>query len=441
MHPSETGLVMTPWGKVAKYLRRVVGRLEDENEEGAGIVKDGARPVDISSKSEPWRRGYFQALMGLARAAENLEGWVTDTKKDITAPAECMVGPSNPHPRPIPEVFKNKTPPREEDCEPASPSPKVYYDRIMTTRGFSTRQKVDAALAYADWLDYKDLAAEADDVYKWAMDTAASALPHAANVVDIKTGVVKDLDGKDLPSENVLRVSTSWAVHDARQGNLSPALSIFASILKARQNLVHLDPEPKTKRTRRESNVSHSDPIVQLVRYLEVLIPVEYPPPSPSGNSPPNQHRTNKSVCEEAELMTYIGEIIFASSSHKDGLSWTRNAVDLAEEAFLSPEESDGDEQDAQRKCGECLKVGLENWSTMLKKCISLAEKKESESKNRAAASWIPGYNRQVRASERERSLLQAEKVIVDDRAKELWPALAGVSMLDLFSPWRSSPF
>ncbi|KAF7142180.1 hypothetical protein CNMCM5793_008901 [Aspergillus hiratsukae] len=135
--------------------------------------------------------------MGAAKAAENLEGWLTDWKQRISAPAEYVVGPSNPRPKPMPAGQKQV--PREEDSEPASPSPEVFYMKILTTKGFDTRQKLDAALAYADWLDYKGLRETARDMYAWAMDIAAAGSPvDAGKVVDAKTGVVKN-DAQALP--------------------------------------------------------------------------------------------------------------------------------------------------------------------------------------------------------------------------------------------------
>ncbi|KAF4252556.1 hypothetical protein CNMCM8689_005053 [Aspergillus fumigatus] len=206
-NPEQIGKLMTNWPMVAGYLRELLERLENLEGEGKGIKEQeeggiyvegvGRTGFDITAKSEPWRRGYHQALMGAAKAAENLEGWLTDRKQRISAPAEYVVGPSNPRPKPMPAGQKKV--PREEDSEPASPSPEVFYMKILTTKGFDTRQKLDAALAYADWLDYKGLPETARDMYAWAMDIAAAGSSvDASKVVDTKTGVLKN-DTQALP--------------------------------------------------------------------------------------------------------------------------------------------------------------------------------------------------------------------------------------------------
>ena len=412
MHPEEAGFLVTSWADVASLLRVVVKELEDDEAVSTG---------NVSGKSEPWRRGYFQTLMGLGRAAENLEGWVRDTKQKITRPAEYMVGPSNPRPKPIPPFVRSKKVPHEENCEPALPSPGVFYKRIMATEGFTTRQKIDASLAYAAWLDYKGLTTEADDVYEWTTDTAATALAHPTNVVDVKTGIIKN-HPKDVPTENMLRVSTARAAHDAQHGNISTALSIFASVLKARRSLSTLPPVVDTKKRKGKIN-----PLANLVEPFKVLIPTEYPPPPPSGNDPPSPYRSNGSVCEEAVLMTYIGEIIYASSSREEGLAWTRNAVDMAEEAFFSIE----DEHDRE-KCSDCLKVGLSNWSTMLTQCILQAEEDEAAARQTVERAWFRfRYRGQVQAKEWEKSRWQAEKAAVEDREKALGFALMAAPMVN----------
>ena len=443
-HPMEVGYLMTNWHSVAGYLGYVVDSLEDGHGYGEGIVQQDGDAFDISIKSEPWRRGYFQALMGLARAAENLEGWVTDTKQGITRPIEYMIGPSNPRPKPIPPTMRNKKVPREEDSEPASTSPENYYRKVLMTTGFDTRQKIDAALAWADWLDYKGLDQNANEVYKWATDIAASGLPTTDpnKIVDMKTGILKN-NQQYSPSENLLRVSTARAVHYAQHGDVSSALPIFLSVLKARRNLPQppsseVSPtKPKTKR--RHTN----NAITSFIETLKIaFIPVEYPPPTPTGNTPPK--RTNTSICDEAALMTYIGEIIYATSSHENGLAWTRDAVDQAEETFIQINEIDDDDTVGKQKCSECMKVGFKNWSNMLSRLISRAEKVELNYEEAAAnkglfESWY--YKRQVRVKNNEKNRWLAEKLIVDDRAKELWPAIMGLSVLDLFAPLGTSLF
>ncbi|KAI9927966.1 hypothetical protein ASPWEDRAFT_29356 [Aspergillus wentii DTO 134E9] len=439
-NPEEIGKLMANWPMVAGYVRELLERLENVEGEGKGIVEQGdggflveglgKTGFDISAKSEPWRRGYFQALMGAAKAAENLEGWLTDRKQRLSAPAEHFVGPSNPRPKPMPAGHKQVL--REEDSEPASQSPEVFYMKILTTKGFDTRQKLDAALAYADWLDYKGLQGTASDMYRWAMDIAAAGSPvDAASIVDVNTGVLKN-NNKATPSENILRVSTALAVHNARQGNLPTALSIFASVLKARRSLPLSSSD--TASSLFLSTPKAKDPFSSLFTTLKtVLTPVEYPAPLPSGNDPPS--RTASSICDEAGLMTYIGEIIFSSSSKETGLAWTRDAVDTAEATIL---ELGGSEDRAPRqRCAECLKVGFENWRTMVSQLSAKAEKDELESIEKAKTAWIGGQ-KQVQAKALERKRWDAEIIILDDRIQRVWPMIDGESGLDGIAPGTS---
>ncbi|KAA8645676.1 hypothetical protein EYZ11_005267 [Aspergillus tanneri] len=436
-NPEHIGKLMTNWPMVAGYLRDLLERLENLEGEGKGVIEQGdggflvegvgKTGLDVSAKSEPWKRGYFQALMGAAKAAENLEGWLTDRKQRISAPAEYVVGPSNPRPKPMPAGQKKV--PQEENCEPASPSPESFYMKVLTTRGFDTRQKLDAALAYADWLDYKGLHGTASDMYNWAMDIATAASPvEAQKVVDVKTGVLKN-DGKNLPSENIIRVSTALAVHHARQGNLPTSLSLFTSVLKARRTL---PPAPSGTVTLGLPSLPKSnDPFRSFFNTLKtVFIPVEYPAPLPSGNDPPL--RTPTATCDEAGLMTYIGEIVYASSSKETGLAWTRDAVDMAEATIL--ELGGSEDRNPRHRCAECLRVGLENWKTMVGQLVAKAEKDEAESIERAPKAWFGGQKR-VQAKTLERKRWEAEKIILDDRINRLWPIIDGESGLEGIAP------
>lgn len=457
-HPEEIGKLTANWPMVAGYLRALLERLEDPNGEGKGIVEQSQSNVglglglpvedaengngnvgfDITGKSEHWRRGYFQALMGAAKAAENLEGWMTDWKLRISAPAGYVVGPSNPRPKPMPAGQEKKVL-HEEDCEPSSPSPETFYRRILTTTGFNTGQKIDAALAYACWLDYKGAQEAAGNMHKWAMDLAASNLPvdDADKVIDLKTGILKN-NGNYHPSENILRASTALAVHHASLGRLPIALSIFTSILKARHNLPDLPPDtPASPSGIRQK--TPNNPFALLVHSLKtVLVPAEYPPPPPSGNDTP--FRTLSSICDEAGLMTYIGEIIYASSSRETGLAWTRDAVDIAEDVILDlPEDVINY---PRQKCSECLSVGLKNWSAMLSRLVAVAEREELEAMRSKKSSWFSlGAEKRVRQKSLERRRWEAEKAILDDRAMRLKPVVEGESALDGLVAQSSSLF
>ena len=442
MHPEEIGKLLTNWPMVAGYLRELIERLEtvgDKAPDGKGVreVVDGGFLVDgvgrtgldVEDMSEPWRRGYFQALLAAAKAAENLDGWWTDRKQRISAPVEYVVGPSNPRPKPMP-AGQQKVP-REEDCEPASPSPESFYIKILTTKGFNTGQKLDAALAYADWLDYKGLQATADDMYTWAMDIAASGSSIGVDqVMDRRTGVLKN-NIIPLPSENILRVSTALAVHHAKQGNLPTALSIFTSVLKARRSLP--SPPPAALSSSETTPLptltpasKTSDPIVSFLTSLKnMFVPAEYPPPPPSGDTPP--HRSASSICAEAALMTYIGEIIYASSSRETGLAWTRDAVDTAEAIILDQPTA----SDARTRCAECLKVGLQNWKTMVGNLIARAERDEVAVAEGAKSSWFGGA-KGVQEKSAQRKRWEAEGLILDERMRRLGPVVEGEDGLSL---------
>ncbi|KAL4922210.1 hypothetical protein BDW62DRAFT_79172 [Aspergillus aurantiobrunneus] len=430
-HPEEIGKLVSDWPMVAGYCRELLMRLEDVQGEGKGIIEVdeggiliegvGKTGFDITAKSEPWRRGYFRALLGAAKAAENLDGWLTDKKQRVSASAEYFIGPSNPRPKPVPAGQKA---PREEDAELASASPEVFYMKILTTRGFDTRQKLDAALAYADWLDYKGLKSTAADMYTWAMDIAMAGSPaDATKVVEPKTGVIKD--GHAAPSENILRVSTALAVHHARHENLPTALSIFISVLKARR--ATSPPPPGTVLPTPPSLPKPTnDPFVSFFNTLKtVFIPAQYPPPLPSGNEPP--FRTATSPCDEAGLMTYIGEIIYASSSKETGLAWTRDAVDLAESTLLET-----DALNAHNRCAECLRVSLVNWKTMVSQLLDKAQKDEEETIGKAknGSSWFRPSKKQIEAKSNEKKRWEAEQFILDGRIKKLQPIIEMESAL-----------
>ncbi|KAJ5119687.1 hypothetical protein N7448_010356 [Penicillium atrosanguineum] len=419
-HPEYIGKLMTDWPMVHGFLKELVTRLEDMEGEGKGVVEQdeggilvegiGRTGLDISMKSEPWRRGYFQALMGLGKAAENLDGWLTDRKQRISAPVEYVVGPSNPRPRPAPAGAQA---PQEEDCELASPPPETFYMKILTTRGFDTRQKLDAALAYADWLDSKGLGSTAGDMYTWALDIAAGGLEgDVSKVIDLKTGVLKN--GPELPSENLIRVSTALAVHNAKQGPKKPTHHPGF-------------PAPSTSPSFKASNDIFSSFFTSI---KTVLVPVEYPEPLPSGDTPPL--RTASSACDEAGLMTYIGEIIYASSSREQGLAWTRDAVEMAETTML--DRSNSEDQEIRTRCAQCLKVSLENWKVMIATLVKRAKKEEQESLEKAKKAWYGGESA-AKAKTAELRRWQAEEAILEDRIRRLFPLLEGESGLDNLAP------
>ena len=177
--------------------------------------------------------------------------------------------------------------------------------RILTTQGFSEKQRVDAALAYANWLEYKKSPESALEMYKWALDIATANAPKG--IIDTKTGVINTNAG--LPSANILATVTGLAIHHAANSNLNTALPILLSVLRARKSL---PPAPVVLQALDEE----LGPIQYVVSVLKPLfIPNPYPPAPEDGTLPPT--RTPKEICEEAGIMTYIGEILYISKTKK----------------------------------------------------------------------------------------------------------------------------
>jgi hypothetical protein len=376
----------------------LLARLEDPNIDGAGLQEQseggimvagvGKTGFDISAKPEPWRRGYYQVLMGCARAAEHLDGWVRDTTRNVAFPANVVIGPSNLDPRPVPPGAVSA--PKEDDCEAAFETPDLYYLRILTTHGFTEKQRVDAALAYGAWLEYKNSPGAALKMYKWGLDIATSSWD--GKPIVNKDGIINTSSG--TPSANVLAAATALAVHHASNSNLQVALPIFLSVLRARKQLPD---QPKTMHL----TLAGSDENISWMKTLSDLLgsamtPPPYPSPPTDGTSPPVRDPNER--CEEAGVMLYIGEILFASkfsrTAREDGLAWTREAVDLAEEELRriygkganSSKKSPNPEKEAKRTCTQCLDVGLGNWEAMVAKMAR--EERESGSTVRQGG-WL----------------------------------------------------
>lgn len=377
---------LVDWARTGEGFRRLIKRLEDPNVDGGGLAEQGDGGIlvagigktgyDVSKKSEPWRRGYYTVLMGAGIAAEHLDGWVRDKTRNVAFPSNVVIGPSNPNPQPVPPGAKSA--PREEDCEPAFEAPETYYMRILTTKGFSEKQKMDAALACAAWWDFKNVPAAAFEMYKWALDIATANSPQS--IVDPATGVINS--GKGAPSENILSATTALAVHYAVNSDLNSALPIFLSILRARKLLPNA---PSTKGS--ASSEQEESGMVRAVMSMikSALIPPPYPPSPSDGTTPP--FRNSKELCEEAGIMTYVGEILYASKTSKtskeDGLAWTREAVDIAEEELRGNRV----DQEGKKTCKQCLEIGLGNWAAMVSQLAK--EERESREQNAKGISWL----------------------------------------------------
>ena len=435
------------WIGSGQYWHRLLSRLEDASIDGpnlrttsgeerntyvAGIGKTGfnvgKEGLDISSKPEPWRRGYHAAIMGCARAAEHADGWVRDTTNNTAFPSEFVIGPSNPRPKPVP--LGSGAAPLEENCVPCFDRPETYYMKILNTRGFTTRQRLDAALSCADWLNYKGLQSSAEDMYDWGLDIAMGAVPVGFDgVADTSSGVI-NANSQHVTS-NLLLATTSLAMHHARNGNLATALPAFLSVIRARRQLLPC-PESASNTAEASAREKPTSTLRSIISFLSsAIISPPYPPPPTTGDEIPT--RTSEQICEEAAVMAYVGEILFASASlgsapgtssrdssktqnRQSGLSWTRDAVDVAERVLLSVS---GDNSAAKQKCSECLEVGMGNWSKMVNKLLEgeIEKKRSAQSKNSSGMSWFWGKNNNVIVEEEK---WQQEARLVGEKMKSV---------------------
>ncbi|MCJ1288234.1 hypothetical protein MMC26_007589 [Xylographa opegraphella] len=442
--PQANGSGLIDWAKTGQDYRQLLERLEDTQLDGKGLrpllgvdgdiymVGIGKSGFDISVKSEPWRRGYYAAVMGAARAAEHLDTWVRDKTRNIAFPSDVVTGPSNPYPKPVP--YGAKTAPLEENCEPAFEPPEYYYMKIITTHGFSSRQRLDAVLAYADWLEFKGLPASAKDMYDWGLDIANGALPLGINdVVDTNTGIINPQATYVTP--NILLATTALARHHAQNQNLSTALPIYLSILRAQRNLAHLP--SKSVKSASPDSFDVEDSVLSLVVSIarSFLIGPSYPDPPVSGDFPAT--RSPITICEEAATMAHIGEILFAfpttpssilshstspstsikkaTSAHSSGLAWTRDSVALAEQTLHSLSSSVQGQSStsarsstfpktslrsqnlsyemntARQRCTECLLSSMQNWKLMVAQLRQqeAAKRGARRSHGRAPQGWF----------------------------------------------------
>ncbi|KAB2580645.1 Mfs maltose permease [Lasiodiplodia theobromae] len=377
---------MTDWASAGSMYKGVLERLEDPNIDGQDIKEQeeggllvpgvGKAGLDVSAKSEAWRRGYHEVLMGCAKAAEHLEGWVKDTTRRICFPPDVVIGPSNPNPRPCPPYAHEA--PLEQNCVTAFEPPETFYMKIITTKGFSTSQRLDAALAYADWLDLHNLPSSAAEMYSWAFDIATAATPDVSDVIDTTTGIIRDGPGAARVSPNITRAATALATHYARQQEVNKALPIFLSVLRARHN-APLSPSTASSSSQADSGV--------LGTIRSIIRPPSYPPPLPTGDEPLT--RTPGTLCDDAALKTYIGEILFATSpsSRDKGLSWTRDAIADAESGISLNSKLDAADKE---RCAQCLEVALGNLGKMAG-VLAREEKEKRETKSSGWSLWGGG--------------------------------------------------
>ncbi|QIW98326.1 hypothetical protein AMS68_003844 [Peltaster fructicola] len=384
------------WVKTAKFYLQALEKLEDPGKDGTGTVAQedgvtggeimiadvGSAGLDITGKSWEWRQGYYEVLMGMAQASENLDTMVRDTTRNLIFPKSTIIGPSNPDPRPVTKEMDN--PPLEENCERAFDPPEKYYMRILTGTGFDTRQRVGAALAYANWLQFSGLHDAADEMLKWGVDIARA--PLSGDVLNAGSYIVHSTHA----SENLLRAVTEYGAHQARIGNTATALPILLSVLRARQGAEVQPDIPRAPSVK----PAGTDIGTVIQRVGRLFAQRKSPAPFSSGDEP--FKRASQQTCEDSELMLYIGEIMFASSSMRaEGLSWTKKAVDIAEREVDQPTMMSTDDREIKatiKKCEHCFITGVENWSFMQEDLRETSSSVQQSSRS----SWLPWSSKTV---------------------------------------------
>jgi hypothetical protein len=371
------------WARVYSELENALRRLENPDKDGAGLMEQeeggilvpgvGKAGFDVTAKSEEWRQGYYEVLVGLAQAAERLDGWVTDKwRRNVWAP-EFVPSATNKRPKAVlpgmPEV------PDEEHRVPAAETPETFYLKIITSKGFTTCQRLSAALGYADWLSFRKLPDSAEEMYRWAMDIAIAGLPtpDPSAVIDRDTGILSYTAPKEAITPNIIYAATNLATFLAEQGRVTSALPIFISLLRARLSAdeVHYPTASAPKDSTLVGTV------------MSLLKEPDYPPVPPSGDEPLLRKETDR--CEEAALKSYIGEILFATAStspqqRQQGLSWVRDAVSTSKLAqSLDPIRIN---EELRKKCEQCEEVGLESWGKIMTYLAAEARERRDKANN-----------------------------------------------------------
>lgn len=416
LEKDRTDVIVENWVLMVQMLCELLERLESPSYDGEGLrdVGDGPlAPKDITDMPEPWRRGYVEALLFYCQALERVEGHMLDTTRSMVFPKELVRGPSNPFPKPIPRG--SAPPPREENCVPwGFPDPGQMYLKLLATVGLTSKQKIDATLSYANWLELKGALAPAAVMYENALNLAVEEIysPGAPLLLDPKTAVLND-EAERKPSANLLASLTALATFKARHEDVSTALPILISILQARRTL---PPKPHATRGGGNDNLSSYQPNKGTLQKLHDLIrPPDYPPPPPDGTAPPV--RDSKELCEEAALHLHIGEIMYTlqSSTKEDGLAWTREGVDLAEEELHKVLEKDSENRLAKKVCRECLASGLGNWQTMVTRMVKHEDEAKAVGK-KPSAGWFGLWS--GGKVEEEGGRWAAEEKVVSDRTR-----------------------
>ena len=385
----------TNWARVYSELQYALNRLEHVGKDGAGLTEQeeggilvpgvGKAGFDLTAKSEEWRQGYYEVLMGMANAAERLDGWVTTkSRRNVWAP-EFVQSPANPRPKAVlpgmPEL------PDEKDRVPAADAPEVFYVKIITSKGFSTHQRLSAALGYADWLSFRKLPDSAEEMYRWALDIAIAGLPtiDSSTVINRDTGVLSHTAPKESITTNIVFAATNLGIFMAEQGRITSALPIFISLLRARlgadEARIPISPP------RKDSSL--------LGTLLSLLSEPDYPPVPPSGDEPLLRRETDR--CEEAALRNYIGEILFATAGssaaqRQQGLSWVRDGVSTSK--FAQSLEPIQFADNLRKRCEQCEEIGLESWGKIMTYLAAEAREKRNAANGGGVTGWLWKRNR-----------------------------------------------
>ena len=389
-----------PWGKIAVELGKTIAVLEGSE---SGKVAQGRNPIfsmdfdlekkglDVQAKSTEWRDGYYDCLMTLGKALENVEDYVTDPKQDVTLHPAFIQSPTGDETEELPgKKFKA---PDMVDCKRAFISATDVYFRIMTTDGLSTKQKVDAAIASADYATQKGELSSAENLYREALQFAAigAAAPEA---VDLKTGVIRS--NALIVTPNITNASMALGTFLASHGNVASAMPIFLSILRASRDAPIAAPKPSTVRTKSAELYSFFSPMPRV--------------PRSTGNE--TLKRTPVSYCNDSRVMNNVGEILFARGTSRDehlaGIKWTRDGIEAADKI---KEVSVGQVTRADRmRCLRCAEVGLTNLARMTNQMAEEAEKREEEEAKSGFVGRLLGSEKRRRRDAEERALWLAQK-------------------------------
>ena len=314
---------------------------------------------DTTMQSEAWQRGYFETMMGMARGSEMREGYMT-FKGDRSAYAPQHVRSNeNPYPVPLPPTSGKECPDISE-CWPSFESPYFHYKRILTTRGFTSRQRMDAGLAYASYLDHKGEHDHAGAMYRWSFDLAIHGLPpdvRPESVVDVATGVI--MPNAPFLTPNIVTCSTAIARHFADTDRTNEALATYLSVLRGRRTAQSAPRSRQYPPQGPDLSLRNVDSIIQWLTSLPFH--PEQPPLPPTGNEPFERKRSEE--CEEAALALYVAEILFAKMGRRsEGLSWARDATETSDTRM---KDKLLDKKNA-KVCEQCLNEGLKVWTGML---------------------------------------------------------------------------